>query len=159
MMELHLRRVHLTEPEVRYYMKQLCLGIQFLHNKQIIHRDLKVILYKEFHIRRVICLEIIFKLGNIFSDGNMQVKIGDFGLSRDETTYSASFNSTFPYRWAAPKVWRARLFSIKADVWSFGALVTEVFTKGKPPFHNFDSQQEIFYNSNNCLNQSAQKFS
>ena len=42
MMELHLRRVHLTEPEVRYYMKQLCLGIQFLHNKQIIHRDLKV---------------------------------------------------------------------------------------------------------------------
>ena len=42
MMELHLRRGALTEPEVRYYMKQLCLGIEYLHAQQIIHRDLKV---------------------------------------------------------------------------------------------------------------------
>ena len=42
MMELHLRRGALTEPEVRYYMKQLCLGIDYLHAQQIIHRDLKV---------------------------------------------------------------------------------------------------------------------
>ena len=42
MMELHKRRGPLTEPEVRYYMKQLCLGIQYLHDRQIIHRDLKV---------------------------------------------------------------------------------------------------------------------
>ena len=42
MMELHLRRGALTEPEVRYYMKQLCLGIEYLHGQQVIHRDLKV---------------------------------------------------------------------------------------------------------------------
>ena len=46
MMELHKRRGPLTEPEVRYYMKQLCLGIEFLHKKDIIHRDLKVSLLK-----------------------------------------------------------------------------------------------------------------
>ena len=73
---------------------------------------------------------------NIFINADETVKIGDFGLSRDETTYEASFDSTFPYPWASPEVWRARLFSIKADVWSFGALVTEVFTRGKPPFNN-----------------------
>ena len=42
MMELYLRRRALTEPEVRYYMKQLCLGIEYLHGQQVIHRDLKV---------------------------------------------------------------------------------------------------------------------
>ena len=45
MMELHKRRGPLTEPEVRYYMKQLSLGIQYLHDRQIIHRDLKVIFF------------------------------------------------------------------------------------------------------------------
>ena len=48
MMELHLRRGALTEPEVRYYMKQLCLGIEYLHAQQIIHRDLKVSPILEF---------------------------------------------------------------------------------------------------------------
>ena len=50
MMELHKRRGPLTEPEVRYYMKQLCLGIEFLHKKDIIHRDLKVTLLKRNYV-------------------------------------------------------------------------------------------------------------
>lgn len=60
-MELHKRRKALTEPEVRYYMKQILIGCIYLHDQKIIHRDLK--------------------LGNLFLDDNMNVKIGDFGLA------------------------------------------------------------------------------
>ena len=61
MMELHKRRKALTDPEVRFYMKQIIDACIFLHNRHIIHRDLK--------------------LGNLFLNDDFQVKIGDFGLA------------------------------------------------------------------------------
>ena len=61
MMELHKRRKALTEPEVRFYMKQIVDACCFLHSRHIIHRDLK--------------------LGNLFLNDDFQVKIGDFGLA------------------------------------------------------------------------------
>lgn len=78
---------------------------------------------------------------NILLDSNQTVKIGDFGLSRDEQTYSPSFRSKFPFRWAAPEVWSARYFSIKSDVWSFAVLVTEVFSHGKQPYPDLTTDQ------------------
>ncbi|CAJ0956860.1 unnamed protein product, partial [Ranitomeya imitator] len=40
----HILKVRklLTEPEVRYYMKQILQGVQFLHQQGVIHRDLKL---------------------------------------------------------------------------------------------------------------------
>ncbi|XP_035769554.1 serine/threonine-protein kinase PLK1 [Neolamprologus brichardi] len=61
LLELHKRRKAVTEPEARYYMTQLLKGVQYLHNNKVIHRDLK--------------------LGNIFLNDDMDVKIGDFGLA------------------------------------------------------------------------------
>lgn len=55
LMELHKRRKAITEPETRYFMKQILLGVQYLHNQKIIHRDLK--------------------LGNIFLNDDMEVNI------------------------------------------------------------------------------------
>jgi NIMA (never in mitosis gene a)-related kinase len=43
-------------------MFQLVLGIQFIHSKKILHRDIKP--------------------QNVFIDGNMNIKIGDFGISK-----------------------------------------------------------------------------
>ena len=51
----------LTEPEVRYYMRQLAEGVAYIHGEQVIHRDLK--------------------LGNMFLTEDMLIKIGDYGLA------------------------------------------------------------------------------
>lgn len=51
----------MTEPEVRYLMKQMITACQYLHDNKIIHRDLK--------------------LGNVFLNDDMEVKLGDFGLA------------------------------------------------------------------------------
>lgn len=51
----------LLEPEVRYYLRQILSGLKYLHQRGILHRDLK--------------------LGNFFITENMELKIGDFGLA------------------------------------------------------------------------------
>lgn len=55
------QRKALTEPEVKYYIRHLVEGIKYIHNKNIIHRDLK--------------------LGNMLLSDHMEVKIADFGLA------------------------------------------------------------------------------
>ena len=54
-MELHKRRGALTEPEVRYYMKQISQGVGYLHDHDIIHRDLKLgkILRVSIHVVKI----------------------------------------------------------------------------------------------------------
>lgn len=61
MNELIKKRKKLTEPEVLYYMKQLIDGTIYMHQINVIHRDLK--------------------LGNLFLDRHLGVKIGDLGLA------------------------------------------------------------------------------
>merc|ERR1719283_308197 len=42
LMELHKRRKAITEPETRYFMRHILLGVLYLHENKIIHRDLKL---------------------------------------------------------------------------------------------------------------------
>ncbi len=59
------RRGTLTEPEVRYFIRQLLLSVHYLvYQERILHRDIK--------------------LGNMLLSGvDMQVKLADFGLATD----------------------------------------------------------------------------
>ena len=54
-------RKRILEEEARYYTNQITQGLNFLHSRHILHRDLK--------------------LGNMFLSEQMVVKIGDFGLA------------------------------------------------------------------------------
>lgn len=114
MMELHKRRKALTEPEVRFYMKQIIDACIFLHNKHIIHRDLK--------------------LGNLFLNDDFQVKIGDFGLAT-RVDFDGERKKTLcgTPNYIAPEVLCKKGHSYEVDVWSVGCILYTLLC-GKPPF-------------------------
>lgn len=140
MMELHKRRKAISEPETRYYMHQILLGVQYLHQKKIIHRDLK--------------------LGNLFLNDNLQVKLGDFGLAaRIEYDGNEFFNMLVFYHYhyykyskfdililgerkktlcgtpnyIAPEILNKKGHSFEVDIWSTGCIMYTLLI-GKPPF-------------------------
>lgn len=61
LMDMVKKRKFITEPEVRFWTVQMAGAIKYMHDKGIIHRDLK--------------------MGNVFLDQDMNVKVGDFGLA------------------------------------------------------------------------------
>ncbi|XP_070269769.1 serine/threonine-protein kinase PLK1 isoform X2 [Myotis yumanensis] len=114
LLELHKRRKALTEPEARYYLRQVVLGCQYLHRNRVIHRDLK--------------------LGNLFLNEDLEVKIGDFGLAT-KVEYDGERKKTLcgTPNYIAPEVLSKKGHSFEVDVWSIGCIMYTLLV-GKPPF-------------------------
>ena len=97
--------------------------MEYIEMKKFVHRDVRA--------------------DNVLVNVDEQVKIADFGLARDEE-YTASETSKYPVRWASPEVLSMRLFSSKADVWSFGVMITEVMTYGMKPYPSMNIEKVSF---------------
>jgi len=73
-------------------------------------------------------------------------KISDFGLSRilDNSDESQSFKeSLIPVKWSAPEMILKKKISTKSDVFSFGVVLFEVFSKGEDPWAGYSTFQVL----------------
>ncbi|KAM3185782.1 hypothetical protein ACTXT7_005686 [Hymenolepis weldensis] len=104
----HKERLNLNR-----YVSQIASGMRAMEENKFVHRDLAA--------------------RNIFLDRNNDIKIGDFGLSRPfESQYSSGLIAV---RWMAPEVLaNENKFTNKADVWSFGVVVWEIYSFGSLPY-------------------------
>ena len=116
--ELHVRRKILTEIEVQCYIIQLIKALQYLHSHRIIHRDLK--------------------LGNLFLNDKMELKVGDFGLAT-KLDYDGERKKTVcgTPNYIAPEVINSTGHSYEVDIWAIGIIIYTLLI-GKPPFETRD---------------------
>ncbi|KAJ5114422.1 hypothetical protein NUU61_000181 [Penicillium alfredii] len=126
-MDMVRKRRCLTLPEVRRFMIQLCAAVKYLHKRFVAHRDLK--------------------MGNLFLDHSMNIKVGDFGLAAiilsDKDAKRRNTLCGTP-NYIAPEVLDKSKggHTQKVDIWSLGVICFAMLT-GYPPFQS-KTQEEIY---------------
>uniref|UniRef100_A0A8C9TXL6 RAF proto-oncogene serine/threonine-protein kinase n=1 Tax=Scleropages formosus TaxID=113540 RepID=A0A8C9TXL6_SCLFO len=127
---LHVQETKLQMFQLIDIARQTAQGMDYLHAKNIIHRDMKS--------------------NNIFLHEGLTVKIGDFGLATVKARWSGSHQVEQPsgsILWMAPEVIRMQdnnPYSFQSDVYAYGIVLYELMT-GELPYSMIASRDQIIF--------------
>lgn len=125
------RRKYLTMGEIRRFLIQLCGAVKYLHQRDVVHRDIKA--------------------GNVFLDEHMNIKLGDFGLAAilvptEAGAYSSKYTRRTTFcgtpNYLAPEILSRGGHDRSVDIWALGILAYYLAV-GRAPFHS-KVREEIY---------------
>lgn len=117
------QQYHLQDSQVSVYTRQILNGLKYLHDRKVVHRDIKC--------------------ANILVDTNGTVKLADFGLAKATKLNDVQSCKGTAF-WMAPEVVkRSQGYGLAADIWSLGCTVLELLT-GQLPYHPLDGMQAVY---------------
>ncbi|NP_001296675.1 serine/threonine-protein kinase N2-like [Hydra vulgaris] len=120
---MHIHEEVFSEPRTIFYSGCVILGLQYLHEHDIVYRDLK--------------------LDNLLLDAEGYVKIADFGLCKEGMGFgqkTGTFCGTPEF--LAPEVLTETSYTRAVDWWGLGVLIFEMLV-GESPFPG-DDEEEVF---------------
>ncbi|XP_022958034.1 mitogen-activated protein kinase kinase kinase 1-like [Cucurbita moschata] len=119
------QRVVLTDSIVSAYTRQILCGLKYLHEQNVVHRDIKC--------------------ANILVDVSGSVKLADFGLAKATKLNDVKSCKGTPF-WMAPEVVnrKGQGYGLPADIWSLGCTVLEMLTQ-KLPYSEFENHMQALY--------------
>uniref|UniRef100_A0AAY4D614 non-specific serine/threonine protein kinase n=1 Tax=Denticeps clupeoides TaxID=299321 RepID=A0AAY4D614_9TELE len=125
MKKIYMQRGQLfSEEQIVDWFVQICLGLKHIHDRKILHRDIKA--------------------QNIFlSEGGTKAKLGDFGIAKmlKNTMELARTCVGTPY-YLSPEICENQPYNNKTDIWSLGCVLYELCTL-KHPFEACSLRQLV----------------
>ncbi|XP_047334333.1 mitogen-activated protein kinase kinase kinase 1-like [Impatiens glandulifera] len=118
------QKYDLRDSQVSAYTRQILSGLNYLHQRNVIHRDIKS--------------------ANILVDASGAVKLADFGLAK-ATKLNDVKSCKGTVFWMAPEVVNRRNtgYGLAADIWSLGCTVLEMLTR-QIPYSHLEGMQALF---------------
>lgn len=103
----------IPEPQIMTWFVQMTLALNYMHCRHILHRDLKS--------------SNVFLTTSPRGDGEFDVRIGDFGISRVlEGTIDVAATVVGTTYYMSPEVCKAEPYGYKSDIWALGCVLYEM---------------------------------
>lgn len=116
------KKTKLSEEQTKFYAAQIVLALEYLHNKDIIYRDLKP--------------------ENVLIDETGYLRLTDFGLSKMKVQNNDAMSICGTPEYLAPEIILKEGHGKAVDWWCLGSIIFEMIT-GLPPFYS-KNRNELF---------------